>query len=304
MSGLRHQPSAKTPPLSKLALGTAQFGLDYGVANTAGKVPITEVCEILEFAKESGVDTIDTAMAYGDSEKVLGSLGVSDFQVVTKLGSLLADPQKVKGKVQAEVVGALERLGVTSLYGLLLHNPADLFGRGSEILMATLMELKDMGLVRKLGVSVYEPQELRRVMQVMSPELVQLPVNLVDRRFEREGLLKELRERGVEIHARSAFLQGLLLMPYEDIPAKFNRWHELMEHWDLVKQQSPFSPTALCLSYPLSLPEVNRVVVGVDNLGQLKELLSTECNEAPTVDLSFLESSDPILINPSKWNTL
>jgi aryl-alcohol dehydrogenase-like predicted oxidoreductase len=290
--------------LSKLALGTAQFGLDYGVANTAGKVPIKEVGKILELAGKMGVDTIDTAMAYGDSEKVLGSLGVSDFRIVTKLGGLLAGGPNVKGKVRAELENAIKRLGVNSLYGLLLHEPADLFGKDSEILVATLMDLKDMGLVRKVGVSVYEPQELRRLMCIMPPDLVQLPLNLLDRRFEREGLLRELCDQGTEIHARSAFLQGLLLTCYEDIPAKFQRWHKVMKRWDAVKQSSPLSPTALCLSYPLSLPEVDRVVVGVDNLGQLTELLQAECNEAPNVDLSFLESTDPILVNPSKWNTL
>ncbi len=287
-----------------MALGTAQFGLTYGVANTAGKVPIREVQKILELARKSGIDAIDTAIAYGDSEDVLGSLGVSDFQVVTKLGGVLAGSQNVHSKVQAEVEGALSRLGSTSLYGFLLHSPADLFSKDGEILVATLISLKDMGLVRKIGVSVYEPEELRRVMQVMSPDLVQLPLNLVDRRFEREGLLNELHGQGIEIHARSVFLQGLLLMSLEDIPVKFHKWRELMKRWASVKQDTPVSPTALCLSYPLSLPEVNRVVVGVDNLGQLTELLSAECSEASNVDLSFLESTDPILINPARWNTL
>jgi aryl-alcohol dehydrogenase-like predicted oxidoreductase len=303
MNGLQHQSSEKTP-LTKLALGTAQLGLNYGVANKAGKVPQQEAREILAFAIEKGIDTIDTAVAYGDSEKVLGSLGVSDFRVVTKLGGISARSLKIRDKVQAEVEGSLERLSVSSLYGLLLHNPADLLSENGEALAATLIELKNTGLVCKVGVSVYEPQELRRVMQVMSPDLVQLPLNLVDRRFEREGLLNELHDRGVEIHARSAFLQGLLLMSLENLPKKFQRWHEIFKAWEVAKQQIPVSAIALCLAYPLSLEEVDRVVVGVDSLRQLSELLEAQRNETPTIDLSFLESNDPVLINPSKWNTL
>ncbi len=290
--------------MSKLALGTAQFGLTYGVANKTGKLRLQEATKILQLVRECGIDTIDTAMSYGDSDRILGSLGVSDLRVVTKLGGLFADDAKVRAKILVQVAGAMKRLGVNRIYGLLIHNSADLFGKNGEILAATLVGLRDKGLISKVGVSVYEPEELRRVMQVMSPDLVQLPLNLLDRRFEREGLLKELHSQGIEIHARSAFLQGLLLMSLEDLPAKFYRWHELMKIWDSVKQSGPVSPAAMCLSYPLSLPEVDRVVVGVDNLGQLAELLIAECNGLPTVDLSFLESNDSLLINPSKWNTL
>lgn len=287
--------------MTKLALGTAQFGLNYGVANKAGKVSHQEVREIIALAKEKGIDTIDTAVAYGDSEKVLGFLGVSDFRVVTKLGGISAGLPELRDKVQAEVERSLERLGVRSLYGLLLHTPADLFSENGEALAATLIELKKKGFFCKVGVSVYDPQELRRVMQVMSPDLVQLPINLVDRRFEREGLLKELHDRGVVIHARSAFLQGVLLMSYEKRPKWFQRWHKIFKAWEVAKQKTPVSAAALCLSYPLSLEEVDRIVVGVDSLRQLSELLEAQRIEASDLDLSSLESSDPMLINPSKW---
>ncbi len=287
--------------MNKLALGTAQFGLNYGVANTTGKVSLQEARRILALAATSAVNTIDTAMAYGGSEQMLGALGVSDFQVVTKLRSPTAAHPNIKDWVCGELKDALGRLRLTSIYGLLVHNPTDLFGKNGEVLVTTLMELKDMGLVRKVGISVYEPQELRRAMKIMSIDLVQLPVNLIDRRFEREGLLKELRSQGIEIHARSAFLQGLLLMSYGNLPKMFRQWHALLKAWDLVKQNSSVPVSALCLSYPLSLSEIDRVVVGVDNLGQLQELLRVERDRAHNIDLSFLESHDPILINPSKW---
>lgn len=290
--------------MSRLALGTAQFGSNYGVANKGGKVLYRQTQDILELAMKSGIDTIDTAASYGDSEKVLGSLGTTKFRVVTKLGPLLPASSSIEDTVQTKVKGALERLDLTSIYGLLIHNTEDLFGPNGKALVASLMRLKDIGLIGKVGVSVYEPQELRRVMKVALPDLVQLPLNLVDRRFARDGLLGELYDKGIEIHSRSAFLQGLLLMPLDDLPEKFHRWYPLFKRWDTVKQQSRFTQAALCLSYPLSFSEIARVVVGVDNLRQLTELLDAECQDAANVDLSFLESSDLTLINPSKWGAL
>lgn len=288
--------------MSKLALGTAQFGLNYGVANTLGKVAPNEVQKILDLARKNGVYTIDTAASYGDSESVLGSIGLSDFQVVTKLSRLPTFELKIDEFVRKQLEGSLERLGLSSIYGLLLHNPEDLFNKGGKALLATLIELKSLGIIHKIGVSVYDPQELRRVMKIMPLDLVQLPLNLLDRRFERDGLLKVLHDQGVEIHCRSVFLQGFLLMSYENMPAKFHRWHKLLKDWESVKQKSSVRVSSLCLSYPLSLPEVDRVVVGVDNLGHLEELIRAEHEQLLDIDLSFLESHDPNLLNPSKWN--
>ena len=290
--------------MSRLALGTAQFGLSYGVSNLSGQIPLAEAQKIVGLARESKIDTIDTAAAYGSSEEVLGRVGVSGFRLITKMQFLPGNPINVNSSVRSVLLSSLRRLRLSRLYGLLVHNPADMGGLDSQIFMDALFELRDEGTVEKIGFSVYDPSELKRLLERWSPDLVQLPLNLLDRRFEKTGLLRDLHSMGVEIHARSVFLQGLLLVPREGLPKKFGRWESTWREIERFRRKASLSRIALCLSYPLSLKEVDRVVVGVDSLPHL-EMVIRECPQTgPTPDLPSLELEDLLLINPSKWEAL
>lgn len=267
-------------------------------------VPFSEVQKIIELARKSHIDTIDTAAAYGRSEEVLGGVGVSDFRVVSKVLPIQAGLPFRKSHLRSAVFFSLRRLNLSALYGLLVHNTSDLNGPSGQLLIETLLELKDEGIIRKVGVSVYDPEELELLLKGWSPDMVQLPLNLVDRRFERAGLLHTLRSMGIEIHSRSVFLQGLLLMPIGHIPSKFDRWRTLWMELERLRSEASVSNVALCLSYPLSLKEIDRVVVGVESIQQMEILVRDQGQGDPGLDLSFLESRDPILINPSKWKCL
>lgn len=287
----------------KLALGTAQFGMAYGINNVAGKVTQRGVQAILEYATSVGIDTVDTAVAYGDSEHVLGNIGVEAFKVVTKLPEI---PHHV-ADVEAWVIGAVEesvaRLGVENLYGLLLHRPGQLFeSRGVEIMLA-LRYLKGTGVTKNLGVSVSSPSELDALYTLYDFDIVQCPFNLVDRRLSESGWLQRLKNKEVEIHVRSAFLQGLLLMPKENIPLKFAPWVELFGKWDTWLSNNSISAIQACLAYPLSFSEVDRVVVGVDSVNQLKQIINTAQKTMPS-DLPDLQCEDENLINPARWSQL
>jgi hypothetical protein len=290
--------------MSKLALGTVQFGVTYGIANQSGQVSFPEAKHILEQASKAKIDLLDTAISYGDSEAVLGMLGVSRFNVVSKLPSVPDSSADIDSWVEKQVEGSLKRLGCSSLYGLLLHWSENLLGNAGSKLIEALNRVKSDGLVQKVGVSIYDPLELDDVMHLMRIDLVQAPLNVIDRRLKTSGWLSRLHQEGVEVHTRSAFLQGLLLMPRNKIPAKFVAWTTLWDSWASELEESNVSPAAACLSYQLPLPEVDRVVVGVDSEDQLKELISESQIQLPHHDFSFMASDDQMLINPANWSTL
>lgn len=290
--------------MSKLALGTVQFGLDYGVANEAGQVKSAEVEQILSEAKKNGIDILDTAIAYGNSEEVLGKVGIDGFRVVTKLPSLPADQSNIARWVIDQVGASLKRLGQEKLYGLMLHRPQDLLGLNGTRLIQALADLKNDGLVQRIGISIYCPDELDEIIRKAPIDLVQAPLNIIDRHMETSGWLDRLNDDGVEIHTRSVFLQGLLLMERNKIPQKFSRWSSLWDQWHEKMKILGGSPLAVSLAYPLSLEQVDQVIVGVDSAAQLLEILKAaeKANEGP--DTSFMCSTDLDLINPSNWSHL
>jgi len=289
----------------KLALGTVQFGLDYGVANKAGQVSLAEAQGVLSLASASGIDVLDTAIAYGTSEGVLGKVGVDRFRVVTKLPSLpSAGENDIAPWVRDQVEASLARLGQKQIYGLLLHRPNDLLGAQSKLLIEALIALKEAGVVQKVGISIYSPDELDAIRKKVQIDLVQAPVNVIDRRMETSGWLDRLKDDGVEVHARSVFLQGLLLMERGKIPQKFSRWSTLWDAWHGKLQNSGASPLAACLDYPLSLRQIDHVIVGVDAATQLAEIIQASNKTEADLDTSFMTSTDTNLISPSNWNHL
>ena len=286
----------------KLALGGAQFGLAYGVSNQRGQVSREVAREIIGLARQAGVDTIDTAIAYGDSEACLGEVGIGNFRVVTKLPPMPDDILDITAWARDQIKGSLDRLGVASVYGLLLHRADQLLRNQGQELATALQNAKQDGLVAKVGVSIYDPEQLAAVMTVCRPDIVQAPLNLLDRRLEASGWLQRLHDSGVEVHTRSAFLQGLLLMNKAAMPPRFDRWRAIWDAWHAWLDAHDVSATRACIQYPLSLHQVDRVVVGVSSTAEFQMLLSDAAVVAVPTDLPNLACTDPDLINPSNWN--
>ncbi|MEP7311087.1 MAG: aldo/keto reductase [Pseudomonadota bacterium] len=285
---------------SRIALGTAQLGQRYGIANRSGIPARAEVAAILACARDAGSDTIDTAMAYGDSESVLGEAGVQSFSIVTKLPPIVPDCADVEAWVRMKLRSSLDRLRVDRLDGLLLHRPADLAGRHAGPLKAVLESVRAEGLVRRIGVSVYEPDEIDALGSLVHLDLVQVPYSILDQRFERSGCLRRLTDAGTEIHSRSVFLQGLLLMSWPEIPAAFAAWRPVFDRYHAWLEQSRTSPLDACLGFALSNPDISRVVVGVESVAQLRQVYASARASIPAIG-SELATDDMNLINPSNW---
>lgn len=287
----------------KLALGTVQFGLDYGVANESGRVTAQEAGAILERAQLCGMDTLDTAIAYGDSEAVLGQLDIGQWKTITKLPPVPDDCHDVAQWVYDQIQQSMKRLRVTQLYGVLLHRPAQLLERMGSALYAALQSIKSEGLTRKIGVSVYRPAELDALLGACAIDLVQAPLNLLDRGFVESGWASQLHDAGIEVHTRSAFLQGLLLMPPSQRPTKFNRWADVWNAWDHWLDRESLTPLQACLRYVTNLSMIDRVVVGVDTVKQLDQIVEAGVGEMACLP-EFTALQDERLINPASWSLL
>ena len=287
----------------KIALGTVQFGLDYGIANNQGKVSANIAKNILMHAQLAGIDTLDTASVYGNSEEQLGEIGVKDWRIITKLSNVPNLCDDISLWVREQVFESIQRLKVRSIAGLLLHDTGQLTGPHGQQIWSALKTLKDEGVIEKIGFSIYHPNELEILWESYRPDIVQAPYYIFDRRLEQSGWLQIMSDSRVEIHIRSVFLQGLLLMDKDSRPIKFNRWSysfDLLEKW--LKGNNTTALQA-CLSLPLNDDRINRIVIGVDNTQQLKSILVESDINAPVPPLSLC-LDDVDLINPSHWNSL
>ncbi|WP_228051829.1 aldo/keto reductase [Sphaerospermopsis aphanizomenoides] len=289
------------PIIGRIALGTAQFGLSYGVANRQGQVTVEEGSKIVSYAASVGVDTLDTAIAYGSSEECLGQIGVKDWRVISKLPEIPSGTTNIQNWVQECVDGSLGRLKISQLYALLLHRPQQLLQPQGRELYDTLNLLKTEGLVNKIGISIYSPKELPALFGQFSFDLIQAPFNILDRSLEESGWLSHLHNMGVEVHVRSIFLQGLLLMESDTRPSYFQRWYPLWMEWQNWLLNSGLNPLQACLGFVLSHPSIDRVVVGVDSFKQLQEILAATTAELSVNPPDKLCCNDPDLINPALW---
>ncbi|MEW5772908.1 MAG: aldo/keto reductase [Thermodesulfobacteriota bacterium] len=290
----------------ELGLGAVQFGLDYGVSNRQGRTPEPEVRRILELAAASGVRILDTAAAYGGSEAVLGRcLPVdSSFRIITKTAPL----REARGSADAPrlvregFARSLERLGREAVDGLLAHHAADLLGPGGEAVFAVLDGLRREGLARKIGLSVYAGAEIDAALDRYDFDLVQVPANVLDQRLVSGGQFRRLRERGVEVHVRSVFLQGLLLMDPAAAPAWFEPVRPRLAAWRAALSERGLTPVQGALAFARTL-DADVVLVGVENAAQLAANIADFAAAADAgLDFAPFALDDEQFVNPARWN--
>ena len=289
--------------LNKLTVGTAQFGLPYGISQHDRQSNDQEITKILRLCRELNIRSLDTAVAYGNSELVLGQLGIQDFEISTKLPAYTPQDGNVEKWVENQVLGSISRLGVAKLKCLLLHRPLQLIENIGHQIFGAMVEIRDRGLTDQIGISVYSPEELELICNRFRIDVVQLPFNVIDRRFEQTGWFDRLFDSKIEVHVRSVFLQGLLLMGPELRPKKFHPWNGLWQNWQNWLSDSQQNAIEACLGFVGSCEQISRIVIGIHDEMQLSDVVAALqglCQRIPP-DLSSQELS---LIDPSRWSTL
>ena len=276
--------------MSKLVLGTVQFGLQYGV-NSAGRPSEEVVKSILSEASRGGIDTLDTSSAYGNSEEILGECTTpkEGFKIVSKY-------PKGETPVVEMFNKSLNRMKVDKLYGYLLHH-FEVY-QSNPTVWNEFLALKKSGKVQKIGFSLYTPEELQFILNHKSPfDLIQVPFNIFDKKFL--PFMKELHENGVEIHVRSTFLQGLFFKDRETLPEKLKPMKKYLILLDEFSKKSGLSISEIALNYNLQNPYIDGVLIGVDNVAQLQMNLASVKNTPIDFEIEVKEQD---LLNPVNWN--
>ena len=285
---------------NKIVLGTVQFGLDYGINNKGGKVPRQEVFKILDFASDNDIELIDVAQEYGDSEEILGDFIKEEnpnFKIISK--SYFYDSRKIRENLDE----SLKKLNMDKIYGYLIHD-FKIFKENPEII-EILKKLKQEKKIEKIGFSVYYPNEVRYLLDNnVEFDLIQIPFNVFDQRFS--SLLRELRDKGIEIHARSVFLQGLLFKNPEELDERFVKIKDKLMKLREISEEIKVNLSSLLVNFVSLNENIDKIVIGVDSLDNLMENLDA-LNDYGRVqkvykELLSLKVEDEDIILPINWN--
>ena len=290
--------------MAELGLGTVQFGLDYGVTNAGGKVSKDVAQSILEVFKKSGHSYLDTASGYGCSESVLGELLTSQWgKIVTKISPVAEEvvTPKRAGLVKDVFYRSMNRLCREKLYALLTHGPSDLLKPGADYVFESMQQLRESGEVEKIGVSVYTVLELEEIMKRYDIDIVQVPLNIVDRRMLTSGVLAKAKQRGIEVHVRSVFFQGILLTDICNLPVRLSKLEDPLREWASYLQQQRVSALEGALWFCSQLDEVDVVVCGVAEYGQMRDLLHAFKKRSDLRKLPEFSNVDDHLLDPRSW---
>lgn len=289
----------------RLALGTVQFGLNYGINNIDGKTSATECHNILSLAKQSGITTLDTSCSYGNAESVLGTYPnvAEHFQIITK------SPAFSESNITAEHINLLSAslahsaslLNSPILDGVLVHQCDDLFKPGGEAIYQALQNQKALGKIKKIGVSVYHQKQIEQVINYFDIDIIQLPINIFDQRLLLDGTLLKLAARNIEIHARSVFLQGLFFTSPDSLPDFFNPAKKSLFALRKQAEQQEISIAELALGFIKSIPQIKEVICGVNTKLQLQELINAFDTKVTLSNSSKFSLADESILSPVNW---
>ena len=280
----------------KIALGTANFDNSYGLFQ--GNFTEKKVRNFLTFCKHNNIDTIDTSPDYKNAEILLGNAGCKGFKLITKIPNL----SKVKilndNFIKETIFQSLENLKLKKIYALLFRDPNSLVNN-KLYLWQQAQEFKNIGIIKKIGVTVYNVRELHKCYDILKPDIIQIPYNLFDRSLEKSQYLRKLYSKKIEIHCRSVFLQGLLLKEKHELPSKFLKYKILWKQYYSWLKKNNLNSLEVCINFILRKKEISRIVLGVESIFQLKKILMVGSKGIKFPD--FTENIDEELIDPRKW---
>ena len=294
--------------ISKLSLGTVQFGIDYGIANSKGKPNQNSVNKIIEYVVSRGINSFDTAQGYGDSEKVIGNyFGITDSEpilAVSKIDSkkLLLSERDFNELIQSSV----NQLNVNSLFGLLMHN-SDLMNVWIEKYTTKIDLLKSKNIIKYFGVSIYTNQEFEMAINNEDIDIIQIPFSVFDQRAISNKWFEKAKEKNKLIFIRSIYLQGLLLMDIQSIPVNLVAAKEYIKKLDKMCKDLQVTKNELCLSFVNTVAEEASLLFGCETLSQAKQNLDVfenmnmlEKNIINDIIENFQDMPEHIY-NPTKW---
>lgn len=283
--------------------GTAQFSGRYGITNKTGVLLKKEISKILKYLKKKKIYHLDTSIDYKSADQKINSIKFKKWKITTKLNPIIIQDLNSHQEIQNKIKNMLDlhkkKLGVNNIHCLLLRNEKYLMKKNSKNLIIALKNLKKSNYFQKFGYSIYSFKNLKKLFNIFHPDVIQCPFSIFDRRLIDDANYTFLEKNKVEVHVRSIFLQGLLLSDFKDLPKKFKGWSNHFKKWDQWARNSGYSKLDICVNYPNSIPLIKRIVFGVENLNQLKQILNVK--KKKLIYPNYLKINDKKLIDPSKW---
>ncbi len=285
----------------KIVIGTANFNQNYGLINSKIK-NYYEVKKILNYCRKKNIKYLDTSFSYNLSKKFINSLNFKNLNIITKIKLPKKNKKKFIEDLEKKLMRELKFYKANKFYALLLHNSKDLKSKYGNELLKKILHLKKIGLVNKLGVSIYETNELNLIFRKFTPNIIQLPINIIDRRFLEKKIILKLRKMKIQIQARSIFLQGILTKNPETLKSlkKNKGLYEIISslyNWCIKKN---LNLKEACLLFIKEQKSINFLTIGVESLEELKQNLSS-LSKNKNFDLSRFASENKKIIDPRKW---
>ena len=284
----------------KLAIGSAQIGMNYGLLNNK-KISRKEFKKIEKLVLKSKINFIDTATSYGNSEYIIGNSKLKNLHIITKIKLPNNKNINIKNWVFKKILRSLNKLKIKKIYGVLIHDYNDLLGKNGGSYLLSLRELKKKKIIKKIGISVYDPQEIKKIWKFWKPDLIQVPFNSLDNRILDSGWINILKKFKVKIFARSVFLQGLLIT--DDIHFKINKSYKfLLNNYKNWCYKNNISLLQASIHFVKQFKKIDYLLVGFNNYNQLKEIIDVFKKKQIIIPRKF-STNKKNLIDPRKWNS-
>tara|TARA_B100000965_G_scaffold404403_1_gene435038 strand:+ start:815 stop:1696 length:882 start_codon:yes stop_codon:yes gene_type:complete len=290
--------------LKKFIIGTAQIGSIYGISNEKKKkLSFIEIKKILKKSKSLGIKDLDTAISY-NNDKILGKVGVKSFNINTKISIFkFKNKNDITKFYEKKIIKSLKNLKIKKFNSILIHNPDELKkDNNSKLIYKSLILLKKKKLFRKIGISIYNFNQLKRLLKYYKFDIIQLPFNVFDQRLIKNNFIEKLHSKKIEIHVRSIFLQGLLLMKNNKINKKFKKWKKAINKWAEYTQDDRLIKLNTCINFVKSNSRISKILIGVNSVKELEEINNSKfkCLNLPNFKLSNKNK----LINATYWKNL
>jgi len=283
----------------RLVLGSAQFGMNYGILKNK-KINSKELKKIKDLSVKSMIRFIDTALNYGDSESVIAKSKLNSLNVITKIQLPKNKNINLKNWTHKEIKKSLRRLKINKIYAVLIHNYKDLLDNRGKNYLFFLKELKKKKIISKLGLSIYDPEEVKKIWKFWKPDIIQAPLNVIDNRILNSKWLKTFKRFKIKIFARSIFLQGLLVNRQHNL--KLSKKHNVvLDKFNDWCFKNKISTIKGCLHFVKQFKKIDNLIVGFNNYKQLKQII--DCyNESQFKVPKIFSFNDLNLIDPRRWN--
>ena len=281
----------------KIVIGTANFGMKYGIDNK--NLNLKEIKKIFDYCKKKGINTLDTAPGYRNVFENLKKNEIKNWDIISKIPSIPKNTRDINSYVYKIFFSTLKKINLSKIHTILIHDEKNILDVtiGKKI-VKVLNNLKKEKLVKRIGSSIYDPYKIKRVIKNYDFDVLQCPYNIFDKRLVDSGLSKLLKIRKIKIHLRSIFLQGLLLRDQNNIPIKFKNYDKIIKYHNWLNKNN-FSNIKICLS-ELDKIDYEKIIIGINNTSQLKEIVNFKKYFSKPTNL--FKTNNLKLIDPRKWN--